>query len=320
MLEVIDTSNNRFKDTFPTWLGKFPNLKLLLLQSNKFYGQILKSPKTNNEFPNLQILDLSYNGFTGKLPLNFFKNLNALKLDNELHLIYIHDEISDSVGIYKISIIYEYSMKITNKGLDKVYDKVQQSFKAIDMLSNKFVGEIPEFIGDLKGLHMLNLSNNILIGNIPPSLGNLLNLKSLDLSQNRLSGEIPPQLAQLTFLERFNVSHNRLIGFIPQGKQFNTFDNSSFDGNIGLCGNPLSKKCWISDSSPPSPSIFEKSLDTSKFLFEFGWKIVLVGYGFGLIIEAIIGNVMATRKHDWLMKTFRMKPQGRRSMERERRN
>uniref|UniRef100_A0A2N9GYY2 Leucine-rich repeat-containing N-terminal plant-type domain-containing protein n=1 Tax=Fagus sylvatica TaxID=28930 RepID=A0A2N9GYY2_FAGSY len=94
--------------------------------------------------------------------------------------------------------------------------KVQEFFRAIDISSNMFVGEIPESIGDLlKGLHMLNLSNNILTGYIPPSLGNLMTLESLDLSQNRLSGEIPPQLAQLTFLEWFNVSHNNLTGSIP---------------------------------------------------------------------------------------------------------
>ena len=82
-------------------------------------------------------------------------------------------------------------MKITNKGLDMVYHKVQQSFRAIDMSSNKFVGEIPASVGDLKGLHMLNISNNILTAHVPPSLGNLTKLESLDLSQNKLSREIP---------------------------------------------------------------------------------------------------------------------------------
>ena len=64
-------------------------------------------------------------------------------------------------------------MKITNRGLDIAYLKVQQSFKAIDMSSNRFVGEISESIGDLRGLHMLNISNNILTRHILPSLGNL---------------------------------------------------------------------------------------------------------------------------------------------------
>ena len=154
---------------------------------------------------------------------------------------------------------------------------------------------------------MLSLSNNIFTGHIPSSLENLTKLESLDLSQNRLSGEIPQQLAQLTFLEWFNVSHNNLTGSIPHGKQFDTFENNSFEGNLGLCGNPLSKKCWNSDSSPPLPTVFEKNNDSTESLFEFGWKIVLLGYGFGLIVGVITGNIVATRKHEWLMKTFGMR-------------
>ena len=106
---------------------------------------------------------------------------------------------------------------------------------------------------------MLNISNNILTGNIPPSLGNLTKLESLDISQNKLLGEISPQLTQIIFLEWFNVSHNNLTGSIPQGKQFETFEKDSFEGNLGLCGGPLSKKCWNSYSPPPSPPIFEQS-------------------------------------------------------------
>ena len=132
-------------------------------------------------------------------------------------------------------------------------------------------------------------------------------LESLDLSQNRLSGEIPSQLTQLTFLEWFNVSHNQLVDSISHGKQFDTFENKSFMGNLGLCDNPLSKKCWVSDSSIPLPSTSKQIQDSAVSPFEFGWKIVLVGYGFGLIVGVIIGNIVATRKRDWLMKTFGMR-------------
>ncbi|XP_065624245.1 putative receptor like protein 25 [Quercus suber] len=169
------------------------------------------------------------------------------------------------------------------------------------MSSNRFVGEIPESIGDLKDLNMLNLSNNILTGHISISLGNLTQLESLDLSQNKLPGKIPPQLTQLTFLKWFNVSHNYLTSSIPEGKQFNTFETSSFEGNLGLCGNSLSKKCWDFDSSP---AVFNRTPDSPGFLFVFGWKILLVGYGFGFIVGVIIGNIATTRKDDWLMKAL----------------
>ncbi|KAJ4909631.1 receptor like protein 45 [Raphanus sativus] len=40
-----------------------------------------------------------------------------------------------------------------------------------------------------------------------------------------------------------NVSYNNLSALIPQGKQFNTFDENSYFGNVLLCGSPTNKSC-----------------------------------------------------------------------------
>ena len=81
-------------------------------------------------------------------------------------------------------------MMMTNKGVDTIYEEVQEIYMALDFSSNRFVGAIPESIGNIKVLHLLNLSNNILTGHIPLTLGNLVKLESLDLSQNKLVDEI----------------------------------------------------------------------------------------------------------------------------------
>ena len=65
----------------------------------------------------------------------------------------------------------------------------------------------------------------------------------MDLSRNRLFGKIPQQLTSLTFLEYLNLSQNQFIDPISQGGQFWTFQSSSFEGNFGLCGFQLPKKC-----------------------------------------------------------------------------
>ena len=94
------------------------------------------------------------------------------------------------------------------------------------------------------------------------------------------------------------------MGPIPHGKQFDTFQSSSFEGNSRLCGNPLTKKCENTNAllSPPPSS----SQDLCSPL-QFGWKIVVIGYGFGLVVGGTIGHIVIARNHDWLMKTFRMR-------------
>jgi Leucine-rich repeat (LRR) protein len=314
MLKVLDLSYNQFNGRFPFWLGHLPNLEILILRSNKFNGT-MEIAQTYFKFPKMQIFDISYNDFRGMLPLRLLENWKARQIENVNRLRYIEE-----IPLYKIQtggvnlyfpLVYSYSMNLTNKGNNMFYKKVRELFIAIDFSSNKFVGEVPKSIENLKGVQLLNLSNNYLTGHIPPSLGNLTKLEALDLSQNKLSWEIPQQLTQLTFLEVFNVSHNNLTGPIPQGKQFDTFENSSFEGNPGLCGRPLTKTCWNSDEPTSHPSIFEES-QNSESPFEFGWKIVVIGYGFGFVVGVIIGPIVIARKHDWLMNTFRIRPLSRR--------
>ncbi|CAN1277008.1 Receptor-like protein 9DC3 [Linum perenne] len=117
------------------------------------------------------------------------------------------------------------------------------SLKVLDLGNNRLSGSIPETLGKFSALYVLNFSNNAFTGQIPTVLGNLSQLESLDLSNNELSGQIPQELARLTFLSALNLSNNHLAGSIPTGSQLQTFDNSSFGGNPGLCGIPLSRYC-----------------------------------------------------------------------------
>ncbi|KAG2719539.1 hypothetical protein I3760_03G270700 [Carya illinoinensis] len=311
MLEVADFSNNKLHDIFPSWLENLPNLKVLNLRSNNFHGQIGAS-KAGYKFPNLRVIDLSHNGFTGKLPLEIFGNWKQPReFANSDILSYIQVNSSMAQQRYLCNswlYDYNYTMTMTNKGIAVFYEKVQELLKAIDLSSNRFGGEIPESIGNLRGLSLLNLSNNVLTGHIPLSLANLTELESLDLSKNNFSGEIPQQLTQLTFLGFFNVSNNLLTGPIPQGDQFGTFGNNSFEGNSGLCGRPLSKNCEDSNAYLPAPpSISVDQSQESGSAFEFGWEIlvvVVVGYAFGQVVGVTIGHIVITRKHDWFMNIF----------------
>ncbi|XP_050255748.1 receptor-like protein 7 isoform X2 [Quercus robur] len=295
MLETLVIGNNQLNDSFPAWLGVLPELEVLILRYNQLQGVIGK-PESNFVFPNLHIVDFSYNNITGKLPFEYFRIWKAMQIIVKHGQMYMQENMNFIVPKYSGKYHYSYSMTFTNRGIEIAYERIPYIFIAMDLSSNKFEGEIPVLMGDLKGIQLLNLSNNLLTGSIPSSLEKLTALESLDLSQNKLSGEIPPQLTQLTFLAFFNVSNNHLIGPIPHGFQFDTFQDKSFDGNPGLCGSPLPKKCGN----------FEDSLHTplnqdSKLLSEFGWKVVVIGYGCGFIIGVIIGQIVIARKYKWFI-------------------
>nr|XP_024933303.2 putative receptor like protein 25 [Ziziphus jujuba var. spinosa] len=153
---------------------------------------------------------------------------------------------------------------------------------------------------------MLNLSSNNFSGLIPLSLGNLKELESLDLSNNKLFGKIPQELTALTFLAYLNLSHNQLVGQIPQGGQVSTFQDSSFEGNMGLCGLPLSRKCE-NPHLPASDGV--NNNEKSDSIFSFGWKAVVVGYGCGLLIGMVAGHVITSRRPDLISKIFRVRLQ-----------
>lgn len=315
-LELLDLSNNRFTDSFPSWVGNLPKLRILNLRSNGFHG-VIKNQKTLN-FSKLQIIDLSHNNLTGELPSKYFESWNAMKVADANHTGYIGKNQEFTVSAYYST--YDYSMIINIKGSQMEYLKIPGTLAVIDFSHNRFVGDIPEAIANLKALHLLNFSNNILRGHIPSSLANLKELECLDLSANKFSGEIPPQLTQLTFLSSFNVAYNQLEGPIPGGNQFNTFGEEAYAGNIGLCGAPLKKKCGDVEASAPPPSSLEKDDDGSGSPFEFDWKIVLLGYGSGFVVGGIVGHIFTRRKRGWILRTFRFGKKQPRRRQRQTRN
>ncbi|XVF63521.1 hypothetical protein PTKIN_Ptkin09bG0093300 [Pterospermum kingtungense] len=308
-LEFLDIGNNQIRDTFPFWLESLPELKILILRSNKFHGEIKSKEFNYSVFPKLRVIDLSNNGFGGPLPSTYLESLNAMKSLYVEHLSYMQTDLYDHMFMAGLSIPdeYNYSMTLTNKGIKMEYVKILEVFMAIDLSCNQFRGEIPESVATLKGLQLLNLSNNILDGHIPSVLGTLTRLEALDLSQNKLVGRIPWQLNQLNFLEVFNVSHNQLSGPIPQGKQFGTFPYTSFVGNPGLCGNPLSKKCEDSVQVSPAPSSTSEQNQGSRLSIELEWKGVLLGFGFGFLVGMILGCIVVTRNLNWFARTFRIR-------------
>ncbi|CAN7097045.1 unnamed protein product [Brassica rapa subsp. narinosa] len=166
-LEYINVEGNIIVDTFPFWLKDLQNLKVLVLRSNMFHGPIY-SPQHPLSFPQLQIVDISHNKFTGRLPHDYFVNWSTpfISVPQEKGWPqYMGDDFSSN---------YYPSMYLRNKGINMKLEKILETYRAIDFSENELGGQIPESIGLLKSLVVLNLSNNDFTGHIPSSWANLI--------------------------------------------------------------------------------------------------------------------------------------------------
>ncbi|MCO5574591.1 hypothetical protein L7F22_028379 [Adiantum nelumboides] len=93
---------------------------------------------------------------------------------------------------------------------------VGEAVVALDLSGQGLQGSIPpNSITMLHSLTSLNLSNNFLAGELPNDLGNLSNLEILDLSQNQFTGFIPISVSALESLLHLNLCSNRLHGSLP---------------------------------------------------------------------------------------------------------
>ncbi|GLT26512.1 hypothetical protein SLA2020_015730 [Shorea laevis] len=309
MLEVLEVGNNSIEDTFPHWLKFLPDLQVLVLRSNKFHG-FVQSTKESPSFPKLRVLDLSSNDFLGPLPLRYMENFKAMmdphgKDGSPEYMKVQRNKVADS---------YQYSLVVTWKGSERELQGILTVFSSIHLSNNMFEGEITDVMGKLSSLKGLNLSHNNLTGHIPLSLRNLTTLEWLDLSSNELARKIPDELISLTQLSTLNLSNNHLVGHIPQGNQFNTFGSDSYEGNLGLCGIPLSKSC-DGIGTPPT------SLQEKDELWRFGWRVVVLGYGCGVVFGLLMGYlVFQIGKPKWFVSLFDGRPsQSGRKMRKARR-
>uniref|UniRef100_A0A0D3BKF3 Leucine-rich repeat-containing N-terminal plant-type domain-containing protein n=1 Tax=Brassica oleracea var. oleracea TaxID=109376 RepID=A0A0D3BKF3_BRAOL len=184
---------------------------------------------------------------------------------------------------------------MVNKRVDTKFEWILKDFKAIDFSGNKIFGKIPESIGSLKGLRLLNLSSNGF--NIPQSLANLTNLEALDLSQNQLSGQIPQDLASLSFLSIMNFSHNNLQRPIPRSTQFQRQNCSAFMDNPTLYGlEDICEKIHVLNPTPQeSEDLFEPKEQV------ISWISAGIAYGPGVFCGLVIGHRFSPRIHNWFM-------------------
>ncbi|XP_058748305.1 receptor-like protein EIX1 isoform X1 [Vicia villosa] len=259
-LIMLDVGDNSFSGPIPYWLGQ--ELEMLSLRRNQFNGSI---PQSLCYLTNIQLLDLSENSLSGGV-FKCLMNFSAMSQnDSSTRAILLGLPYSYGNGFTSGYISYDLIAVLMWKGTERSFKNNKLILNSIDLSSNQLTGDIPQEIGNLIRLVSLNLSRNNLSGEITSKIGRLTSLDSLDLSQNHFFGPIPQSLTQIDRLSTLNLSHNNLSGRIPISTQLQSFDASSYEGNVDLCGKPLDRKCpGDEEVAHPKPEPHEESSPEDK--------------------------------------------------------
>ncbi|XP_022722223.1 receptor-like protein 12 [Durio zibethinus] len=186
-LEVLDLSNNLFKNDTFAFLSGLPSLKSLYMRDNQLQGSI--DIQDLSAFTNLEELDMSYNDlneFVACKELHVWSNVEEIFLDRS----YLNNNILQSIGVFTF-------------------------LKTLSLYECGLIGSLPnQGWCDLRNLESLDISGNALEGILPYCLGNLTSLLELDISYNQFTGNLTP-LANLSSLRFISLSRNRLQISMP---------------------------------------------------------------------------------------------------------
>ncbi|KAJ4970665.1 hypothetical protein NE237_003764 [Protea cynaroides] len=267
-LTYFEADNNNLSGEIVVEFSQCSNLTLLNLASNGFTGTI---PPELGELMNLQELIISENGLFGEIPKSIIRcrNLNKLDLSNNRFNGTIPEDLCNAPRL-------QFLLLSQNSLRGEIPHEIGNCAKLLElqMGSNDLTGTIPPEIGWIKNLQIaLNLSFNHLHGTIPSELGKLDKLVSLDVSNNQLSGSIPSALRGMMSLIEVNFSNNIFSGQVPIFGPFQKSSKSSFAGNKGLCGEPLSSSCG--NSFDP---------DHGGYHHKVSYRIILAVIGSGLAV------------------------------------
>lgn len=217
----LDLSGIMMDCEFPNAaIAKLTKLEKLELANNQIKGDVSKvleslRMKTNS----LQYVDLKKNALTGSLSadvmgatpvcdLTHKGSLAFLDLANNKIQGSLHDCLFDATSKLKEISLEGNTMEGTLPDISP-----KSPLQVLRLEGVGLTGTIPENLGLLKGLVMVNLAGNDLEGSIPSTLGSAPSLVSVKLSDNKLGGKVPISLGQGKHLKYVRLGKNALEQF-----------------------------------------------------------------------------------------------------------
>jgi hypothetical protein len=176
LLHKLDVSNNRLS-------GGFPQHILCL--------------------PSVRYVDLRFNDLRGPVPPALFdKPLDAIFLnDNRFDF-----ELPDSLGNSPASVLVLANLRLRGC-IPCSVGRMAGTLGELVALNSGLRSCLPQELGWLRELTLLDLSSNQLQGMLPESMAGLHNLQQLHVARNELWGHVPEGVCTLPALRNFTYSY-----------------------------------------------------------------------------------------------------------------
>lgn len=220
-LEGLSLVNNEI-DAIQPALTNLEELSSLNLINNLIHAL----PEYLEKMKALEYLDLKGNPIDNERTLYFPPNLKELNIDSTL-ITQFPERILKLEHLTKLSISY-------NSDIDEIPESIGElvSLKILN-ISHSQIEKLPEAIGEVKSLKFLYLNGNELTG-LPLTIVQLPVLQHLEVNDNRLE-ELPENIGQLSKLVLLSLRNNKLQG-LPE-----TFSSLEKLHTLHLSDNQLSE-------------------------------------------------------------------------------
>ncbi|KAK8277356.1 hypothetical protein V6Z12_D10G261600 [Gossypium hirsutum] len=217
-IRIFDIGANRIEGTLHSDLEiNMPHVEFFSVGDNQISGQI---PLSISSAPNLDVLEFYDNMLDGNVPsLEKLDNLFRLELGGN-HLGHGREGdlnfLCTLVNNTKLGFL---SITENNFGgeFPKCISNFSSTLQGLSMSWNNILGKVPDEIGNLINLEVLDLAKNQLLGPIPFDIGRLWKLNIFYAHSNYLFGTIPHSIGNLTELTELVLYFNNLQGSIPLG-------------------------------------------------------------------------------------------------------